>query len=104
MIYAFIMNAWGRVLSLPPKVRMGLLIALACVALLTVHKCAVREAVEADRAAQAAKVLEQARGADEASRGVVDGVKTEVERKNEESRKAADGSDDPLRAGLERLR
>lgn len=67
MIFAFITRAWASVLSLPAWARQAILIALACLLLLGVHRCAVRDAVKADRAAQAAKVQERVIAAERAA-------------------------------------
>lgn len=67
MIFAFITRAWASVLALPSWARQAILIVLACLALMAVHKCAVRDAVKADRVAQAAKVQERVIAADRAA-------------------------------------
>ena len=57
---------------------------------------------EYDEAARIA--AEKAREADAAAAGAVDQSKSEVEQGNEHAREAANGSDDPLRDGLNSLR
>lgn len=83
-------------------------LALAGAALLglafLLHKCAVRSAVEADRDASKAEALETAREADEAAHGAAGNTRDAIERSNTDAKAAADRSDDPLAAGLERLR
>ena len=59
---------------------------------------------EAEHAEVARKAAEQAREADAVSGSVVDQSKNEVEQGNERARDAANGSDDPLRDGLNGLR
>ena len=68
------------------------------------HKCAVRDAVEADRDASKAEALSDAREADERAHGAAETTRDAIERSNTDVKAAADGSDDPLRAGLDRLR
>jgi hypothetical protein len=83
-------------------------LAVAGIALLglafLLHKCAVREAVEADRDASKAEALETAREADEAAHGAAGNTRDAIERSNADAKAAAAGADDPLRAGLDRLR
>lgn len=63
-----------------------------------------RAAVAAHEAEAAARVQEAARAAESAAHGAVTNRQTEVEQSNAEARTAAARSDDPLRAGLDRLR
>lgn len=60
-----------------------------------------------DRSAEyaeiARKAAEKARNADEAARGTVDGTKGRIEAENDAARKAAEGSDDPLRDAMRSL-
>lgn len=58
----------------------------------------------AEQAETERKALEKAREADSASRDAVRQFNSELERQNDEAEKAAAGSDDPLRAGLDSLR
>ena len=51
-----------------------------------------------------AQVIEASASASIAAIEAATVKKSEVEKQNEQARKAADGSDDPLRAGLDRLR
>jgi hypothetical protein len=88
MIMAFLARAWASVLSLPAWARQAILIALACVALLTVHKCAVRDAVKADRAAQAAKVAERVIAADRAANRAGEAQRAADRTQDAETRKA----------------
>lgn len=62
------------------------------------------QARTAEYEAEARKAVERARVADQAAGDTVDETRTEVEQGNEDARNAARDSDDPLRAGLDRLR
>jgi hypothetical protein len=68
------------------------------------HKCAIRDAVEADRSASKAEALSNAREADERAETAGNRTRDAIERSNTDAKAAADGSDDPLAAGLDRLR
>jgi hypothetical protein len=68
------------------------------------HKCAVRDAVEADRDASKAEALSDAREADEDAEAASDDKTQEIEDGNERARDAARGSSDPLGDGLRSLR
>lgn len=59
---------------------------------------------DAEYAEAARKAAEQARVADGKAREAADTTRTTVEEGNEDARTAADGSDDPLRDGLNSLR
>ncbi len=61
-------------------------------------------AVEADRAKAAVEVLGKARRADAAAAATTAAIQNETERTNDDARKAAVDSDDPLAAGFDRLR
>lgn len=63
-----------------------------------------RDAVEADRARSNAEALARARGADEAGLARTGQEREAIEAQNEEARRAAEQSDDPLKAGLDKLR
>lgn len=94
MIIDWIMGAWR-----------WLAIIAAVAALAWLHGC--QTGVEREKARQAAltaKAVEKARKADQSAAAVVAVRKDEVERGNEEARKAADGSDDPLKTALDSLR
>lgn len=58
---------------------------------------------EAKYAEIARQAAEKARKADSAARGAVDASRGRVAAENDAARKAAEGSDDPLRAGLDSL-
>jgi hypothetical protein len=60
--------------------------------------------VEAEQADTARKATERAREADNAAGKATDDTRNDVEQTNDQARDAADGSDDPLRDGLNSLR
>lgn len=91
-------------LGLPRWAKIAGAIAAFCLLAFTLHKCAVRDAVEADRAEANAEAVSTAREADEAARGEIDATRNEVEARNEKARNAASGSDDPLGDALRSLR
>ncbi len=74
------------------------------IAVLMLHKCAVSDAVKADRSEASAEATKTAREADQAAQGTVEAKQTEVEQGNRNAEAAARDSDDPLRAGLNSLR
>lgn len=63
-----------------------------------------RDRCEADYAEAARIAGEKARHADSKAGEAVTSTVNEVERKNDEARKAAAGSDDPLKRGIDGLR
>lgn len=85
--------AWG--------IGAGLGLLLAVAAWLHFHDRAVIENHEAE---VTKAVTSQAAQAGDAAHSAVSTTQTKVEQQNDEARKAAAGSDDPLRAGFDRLR
>lgn len=84
------------------KIALGAVAVVGLVFLL--HKCAVREAVKADRSAANAEAATTARDADERAEEAGNRTTEEVEDGNDRAREAADGSDDPLGDALRSLR
>lgn len=91
-------------IGLPRWLKLAGIGALAVILLYGAHRLAVRDAVSDDRQAVAVEVLERNERAGEAAQATLEAHKTEVEQVNDDARKAASGSDDPLRAGLDSLR
>lgn len=60
--------------------------------------------IERHEAATKAQVTEKASEGAAAGQKAADDTKAQIEQENNDARKAADGSDDPLRAALGRLR
>jgi hypothetical protein len=82
-----------------------LAIISAVASLAWLHGCSTGVEREKDRQAViTAKAVERARKADQNAAAAVSAHKNEVERTNDEARKAAIGSDDPLKAALDSLR
>lgn len=104
MIMAFLSSAWGFLGKVPREVWY----ALAAAALLwwVDHRAYDRGWADRDAIAQeeARRAVEAGREADGFSRAASDNTRNEVEATNEQARSSADGSDDPLRAGLDSLR
>lgn len=63
-----------------------------------------KAAVEADRSASRAEAVSRAREADERATAASGATREGIEATNAEARAAAAQSDDPLRAGLDKLR
>lgn len=94
----------ATVVGLPRWVKIAAGVAFLLAAVLLAHKCAVDKAVEADRSAANAEALSDAREADERAHEAGESTRDAIERSNADAKAAADGSDDPLAAGLDRLR
>lgn len=99
---------WG----LPEWIRRPLAIATAIIAVAglcgTLWSCWLDkhddEVIENHEAKITEQVIEASASASIAAVEAATVAKSEVEKTNEQARKAAHGSDDPLRAGLDRLR
>lgn len=94
----------AAILGLPRWAHIALGIGALLIAALTLHKCAVSNAVRADRAVASAAATKTAREADQAAQTAVEAKRAEVEQGNRNAQAAARDSDDPLRDGLNSLR
>lgn len=94
----------AALLALPrwAKITAGITLLLTLAFIL--HKCAVRDAVEADRDASNAEATTTAREADQSAQEAAEGKSSEVQAGNAKASEAAKGSDDPLGDGLRALR
>ena len=104
MIWSAIATAWTVFARLPRGWHIALGVLVLCLLALTLHRCAVSDAVEADRSASAAKAVTTARKADEAAHGAVEAKSDTIEQENRDAQDAARNSDDALAAGLRSLR
>jgi len=91
-------------LTLPrwAKITAGIVLLLALAFI--VHKCAVRDAVEADRNASNAAATTTAREADQSAQEAAEGKSTAIEQENDRAKEAARDSDDPLADAMRSLR
>lgn len=104
MIMSLLLKGWG-ILKMVPREVWYALAALAVVWFYGNQRYdAGRDECRAEYAEAAREAIEQARQADAVAGEAIQATKDEVEQKNDEARNAAAGSDDPLRAGLDRLR
>jgi heme A synthase len=103
MILAFILRAWAGFLSLPRGFHYMLAGALAVLALWLWHRDSVRDAVEADRDAQATAVASTAAVASQAATGAATAARDAGMARNEHAAAVASESADPLRDGLREL-
>lgn len=104
MIGRVIATAWTAFARLPRGWYIAMAIVVLIVAAFTLHRCAVSDAVEADRSASRAKTVTTARKADEAAHGAVAAKSDTIEQENRDAQDAARMSDDPLATGLRSLR
>lgn len=104
MIFAALLKGWNILKLIPREV--WYFLAAAALAWFVDHRAYQRGYgdSEAEHAELARKAAERARVADSAANDTVTRTTDEVEKGNDDARKAAEGSDDPLRAGLDRLR
>ncbi|MFN3456922.1 MAG: hypothetical protein ACK4Z8_05025 [Novosphingobium sp.] len=93
MLWAFLLRNW-RVLA----------VVVAALALYAAFRWYVAGEVEQARQADAAAVARVDAIADDVAGQVAASQAAAVEQENDDARKAAADSDDPLRAGLDRLR
>lgn len=91
-------------LGLPRWAHIALGIGALLLAALTLHKCAVSDAVKADRAETSAAATKTAREADQAAQTTVTAKQADIEQGNRNAEAAARDSSDPLRDGLNSLR
>lgn len=103
MIFAFFARAWAGFMALPRGFHYAALGALAVLALWLWHRGTVRDAVEADRDAQAAAVASTAAVASEAATGAADTSRALGMDRNARAEAVASDSADPLRDGLREL-
>lgn len=93
MIYAFLLRHW-RVL----------LVVLALLTLYAAYRWHVASEIEQARADDAAQAARMDSVADDVAGQVAAAHASPIAQENEDARQAATNSDDPLRAGLDRLR
>lgn len=96
MIMAFLTRAWAGFMGLPRGVHYVLFGALAVLAVWLWHKDAVRDAVEADREAQAAAVASTAAVASQAAREAASDVRRDGVERNARAAAVASESADPF--------
>lgn len=108
MIMAFLSGAWAKVLGFTRFLPWQAWAAIGFVLVVGLSYCAGDsngyDRRDAEQAEIERKAAEIARDADSDAGSAVDQTKSEVEQGNEDARNAADGSDDPLRDGLNSLR
>ena len=80
----------------------GIVLAITAFMLWLNHR--ENAAVEADRAKAAAEIAPRQQRAGEAAQATAAAIQTKAEKENDEARKAAAGSDDPLKSGFDSLR
>lgn len=90
MISAFITSAWGWFAKLPRGFHIAIGAVILCLALFTLHRCSVNDAVKADRKAQEAQVTEKALSAERAANSAAAIRQAEIQANDDANRKAID--------------
>lgn len=90
MIWAALTGAWQSVAKLPRGFHIALGVIALFVALLVLHKCAVRDAIEADRKAVEAETAKKALGAERAANEADAARQGEIKANDASTRKAID--------------
>ena len=90
MIWAFITSAWASFAKLPRGFHIAISVVVLCIAAFMLHRCAVSDAVEADRKAQEAQVIEKALSAERAANRADATRQAEIHANDQATRKAID--------------
>lgn len=88
MIWAFATGAWASFAKLPRAFHIAFAVLLLCIAAFTLHRCAVSDAVEADRDAQAAKVATKVLSAERSANSADATRQTEIQANDNATREA----------------
>ena len=93
-----------KLFGLPRWAKIAAAVALLVLALPILKGCYDRSVIREHEREVAEQVREKTEAGEKAGRDAAVATKSEVEKRNDEARKAAAGSDDPLKSGIDSLR